>query len=119
MIYLLCFKHKTENIVWTKGASGLDEKFQFKVFWCVTGITLVSVDFNSAVIIFLDRSPAVLMSNVNSILWTKVQTSLVCCNHEIFIMCKIINKSSDDEEIKYFVNIQYFVHNNQNILFNS
>ncbi|XP_001601481.1 eukaryotic translation initiation factor 3 subunit L [Nasonia vitripennis] len=27
-IYLLCFKHKMKNIVWTKGASGLDGKFQ-------------------------------------------------------------------------------------------
>lgn len=27
-IHLLCFKHKMKNIVWTKGASGLDGKFQ-------------------------------------------------------------------------------------------
>lgn len=27
-IYLLCFKHKMKNIVWTKGSSGLDGKFQ-------------------------------------------------------------------------------------------
>jgi translation initiation factor 3 subunit L len=27
-IYLLCFKHKMKNIVWTKGPSGLDGKFQ-------------------------------------------------------------------------------------------
>ncbi|KAJ8677965.1 hypothetical protein QAD02_013752, partial [Eretmocerus hayati] len=27
-IYLLCFKHKMKNIVWNKGASGLDGKFQ-------------------------------------------------------------------------------------------
>ncbi|XP_012271766.1 eukaryotic translation initiation factor 3 subunit L [Orussus abietinus] len=28
IIHLLCFKHKMKNIVWTKGASGLDGKFQ-------------------------------------------------------------------------------------------
>lgn len=27
-IHLLCFKHKMKNVVWTKGASGLDGKFQ-------------------------------------------------------------------------------------------
>ena len=27
-IHLLCFKHKMKNIVWTKGTSGLDGKFQ-------------------------------------------------------------------------------------------
>lgn len=27
-IYLLCFKHKMKNIVWTRGGSGLDGKFQ-------------------------------------------------------------------------------------------
>lgn len=27
-IQLLCFKHKMKNIVWTKGASGLDGRFQ-------------------------------------------------------------------------------------------
>lgn len=27
-IHLLCFKHKMKNIVWTKGASGLEGKFQ-------------------------------------------------------------------------------------------
>lgn len=28
LTYLLCFKHKMKNIVWTKGASGLEGKFQ-------------------------------------------------------------------------------------------
>lgn len=28
LIQLLCFKHKMKNIVWTKGSSGLDGKFQ-------------------------------------------------------------------------------------------
>lgn len=28
MIHLLCFKHKMKNIVWTKGSSGLEGKFQ-------------------------------------------------------------------------------------------
>ena len=27
-IHLLCFKHKMKNIVWTKGASGLEGRFQ-------------------------------------------------------------------------------------------
>lgn len=27
-IHLLCFKHKMKNVVWTKGPSGLDGKFQ-------------------------------------------------------------------------------------------
>lgn len=27
LIHLLCFKHKMKNIVWTKGASGLEGKF--------------------------------------------------------------------------------------------
>lgn len=27
-IHLLCFKHKMKNVVWTKGTSGLDGKFQ-------------------------------------------------------------------------------------------
>lgn len=28
LIHLLCFKHKMKNVVWTKGTSGLDGKFQ-------------------------------------------------------------------------------------------
>lgn len=28
LIHLLCFKHKMKNVVWTRGASGLDGKFQ-------------------------------------------------------------------------------------------
>lgn len=28
IIHLLCFKHKMKNVVWTKGTSGLDGKFQ-------------------------------------------------------------------------------------------
>ncbi|GJQ68323.1 hypothetical protein Trydic_g16918 [Trypoxylus dichotomus] len=28
IIHLLCFKHKMKNLVWTKGSSGLDGKFQ-------------------------------------------------------------------------------------------
>ncbi|KAL9699315.1 hypothetical protein quinque_002756 [Culex quinquefasciatus] len=28
LTHLLCFKHKMKNIVWTKGASGLEGKFQ-------------------------------------------------------------------------------------------
>lgn len=28
IIHLLCFKHKMKNVVWTKGASGLEGKFQ-------------------------------------------------------------------------------------------
>lgn len=28
LIHLLCFKHKMKNVVWTKGASGLEGKFQ-------------------------------------------------------------------------------------------
>ncbi|KRT82913.1 hypothetical protein AMK59_3850, partial [Oryctes borbonicus] len=28
IIHLLCFKHKMKNLVWTKGTSGLDGKFQ-------------------------------------------------------------------------------------------
>ncbi|KAG5870721.1 hypothetical protein JTB14_017054 [Gonioctena quinquepunctata] len=28
MIHLLCFKHKMKNVVWSKGASGLEGKFQ-------------------------------------------------------------------------------------------
>lgn len=28
IIHLLCFKHKMKNVVWTKGGSGLDGKFQ-------------------------------------------------------------------------------------------
>lgn len=28
LIHLLCFKHKMKNVVWSKGASGLDGKFQ-------------------------------------------------------------------------------------------
>lgn len=28
MIHLLCFKHKMKNIVWSKGPSGLEGKFQ-------------------------------------------------------------------------------------------
>lgn len=38
-IHLLCFKHKMKNVVWTKGPSGLDGKFQsgsevnFQVFF--------------------------------------------------------------------------------------
>lgn len=28
LIHLLCFKHKMKNIVWTKGSSGLEGKFQ-------------------------------------------------------------------------------------------
>lgn len=28
LIHLLCFKHKMKNVVWTKGKSGLDGKFQ-------------------------------------------------------------------------------------------
>lgn len=27
-IHLLCFKHKMKNVVWSKGPSGLDGKFQ-------------------------------------------------------------------------------------------
>lgn len=27
LIHLLCFKHKMKNVVWTKGASGLEGKF--------------------------------------------------------------------------------------------
>lgn len=27
-VHLLCFKHKMKNVVWTKGASGLDGNFQ-------------------------------------------------------------------------------------------
>lgn len=27
-IHLLCFKHKMKNVVWTKGTSGLEGKFQ-------------------------------------------------------------------------------------------
>lgn len=28
LIHLLCFKHKMKNVVWTKGTSGLEGKFQ-------------------------------------------------------------------------------------------
>lgn len=28
LVHLLCFKHKMKNIVWTKGSSGLEGKFQ-------------------------------------------------------------------------------------------
>ena len=28
IIHLLCFKHKMKNVVWTKGTSGLEGKFQ-------------------------------------------------------------------------------------------
>lgn len=28
IIHLLCFKHKMKNVVWSKGASGLEGKFQ-------------------------------------------------------------------------------------------
>lgn len=28
LTYLLCFKHKMKNVVWVKGASGLEGKFQ-------------------------------------------------------------------------------------------